>query len=237
MREVVTAVWSARMSLAAGSLVLAVSACGNMDLPAPARNPPIVLPVMINQNGRVITVRAAKPCGHRPALVARQYPHRVTLRLVNRDVSNCHVEAAGVTSVSVTLARPLGNRQLIQALNGKPIKYNIGHIRRRVKPSTPPGTLRATRGSSPPNTRSVIPPEFRRACGHPGARVRVRKVPVTISHAACDLTGVMITYQDYGGAFVPSGSGEVGNSSGFTLTVHPGTLDVTVNATGVPGND
>lgn len=119
-----------RTSLAAGTLVLAVSACGGSgsEFPAPPRNAPIVLPVMISPNGRVITVRAAEPCGHRPLLVARSYPHRVTLRLLNRHTSNCHVEAVGVISVSVTLPRPLGNRQLRQALNGKPIKYHVGHF-------------------------------------------------------------------------------------------------------------
>ena len=93
--------------------------------------------------------------------------------------------------------------------------------------------------SSSPSPRSAIPPEFRAACGHPGAHVTVRKVPVTISHADCDLTGVAISYRDYGGATVPRGSGGtgIGNSSGFSLTVHPGTLDVTVNATGTPGNE
>jgi hypothetical protein len=93
-------------------------------------------------------------------------------------------------------------------------------------------------GSSPQPSRPAVPPEFRAACGHPGAHVTVRKVPVTISHAACDLTGVAISYPGYGGATVPSDRsvGGIGNSLGFTLTVHPGTLDVTVNATGSPGN-
>jgi hypothetical protein len=93
-------------------------------------------------------------------------------------------------------------------------------------------------GSSPQSPRPAVPPQFRAACGHPGAHVTVRKVPVTISHAACDLTGVVITSPGYGGATVPRGRGGIGigNSLGFTLTVHPGTLDVTVNATGTPGN-
>jgi hypothetical protein len=47
----------------------------------------------------------AKPCGHRPLLIARSLPRRVTLRLVNRDISNCHVEAVGVITVSVMLPR------------------------------------------------------------------------------------------------------------------------------------
>jgi hypothetical protein len=65
-----------------------------------------------------------------------------------------------------------------------------------------------------------------------------RKVPVTVSHAACDLTGILITYRNYAGATVPRGYGgtTIGNSSGFTLTIQPGSLDVTVNTTGVPGD-
>jgi hypothetical protein len=91
-------------------------------------------------------------------------------------------------------------------------------------------------GGSPTSPRAAIPPEFRAACGHPGASVTVRKVPVTIRHADCDLTGVVISYPGYGGATVPRGAGGIGSSSGFTLEVHPGTLDVTVSATGPPGN-
>jgi hypothetical protein len=66
----------------------------------------------------------------------------------------------------------------------------------------------------------------------------VRKVPVTVSHASCDLTGVLITYRDHGGVVVSRGGGGTasGNSFGFTLTIQSGSLDVTVNATGVPGN-
>jgi hypothetical protein len=90
--------------------------------------------------------------------------------------------------------------------------------------------------TSQPSSGAAIPPEFKAACGHPGAHVRVRKVPVTVRHADCNLTGVVITYRRYGGAAVPGDGTSVGTSSGFTLTVHPGTLDVTINATGPPGN-
>ena len=95
-------------------------------------------------------------------------------------------------------------------------------------PPTPPA----------PATRPPIPPEFRAACGHPGAKVEVRKVPVTISHAACDLTGVAISYRNRGGATVPHGGGGtgIGNSDGFELTVHSGSLDVTITVTGPHGN-
>ena len=93
-------------------------------------------------------------------------------------------------------------------------------------------------GGSPASPQSAVPAEFRMACGHPGAHVMVRKVPVTVSHAACDLTGVVITYRNYAGATVPRGDGgtSIGNSSGFTLTIRSGSLDVTVDATGTPGN-
>jgi hypothetical protein len=129
IREVVIILRSMRIPLVAGVLMLAVSACQvSNEPPAPPRNARVVLPVKVSPDGRVITVRAAKPCGHHPLLIARSYPHRVTLRLVNRHTSDCHVEAVGVTSVGVTLPHPLGARHLVQALNGKPIKYHIGHF-------------------------------------------------------------------------------------------------------------
>ena len=39
--------------------------------------------------------------------------------------------------------------------------------------------------TSQPSSRTAIPAEFKAACGHPGAHVRVRKVPVTVRHADC----------------------------------------------------
>ena len=92
--------------------------------------------------------------------------------------------------------------------------------------------------ATPPATQPSVPPEFRAACGHPGAQVEVREVPVTISHAACDLTGVAISYQNRGGATVPHGGGgtSIGNSDGFELAVHSDSLDVTITVTGPHGN-
>ena len=94
-------------------------------------------------------------------------------------------------------------------------------------PAAPPGA-----------TQPAVPPEFRAACGHPGAQVEAREVPVTISHAACDLTGVAISYQNRGGATVPHGGGgtSIGNSDGFELAVHSGSLDVTITVIGPHGN-
>ncbi|HEX2322154.1 MAG TPA: hypothetical protein VHJ18_24500 [Streptosporangiaceae bacterium] len=115
-----------RLLLIAGLLMIAVPACDvSEQFSAPPRNQAIVLPVMVSPDGRVITVRAAKPCGHRPLLITRSYPRRVTLQLVNRHFSDCHVEAYGVISVSVTLPSPLGTRRLVDATNGKRINYHV----------------------------------------------------------------------------------------------------------------
>jgi len=80
-----------------------------------------------------------------------------------------------------------------------------------------------------------VPEEFRAACGRPGRRVIVRHFPVTIPHALCDLTGVVLAYPRHGGATVPDQPMSIGNSLGFRLTVHPGTLDVTVEVLLRPG--
>lgn len=100
------------------------------------------------------------------------------------------------------------------------------------------GTAPSATSTALPAAHPAVPPEFRAACGHPGAQVEVRKVPVTISHAACDLTGVAISYRDFGGATVPHGDGGtgIGNSNGFELTVHSGSLDVTITAPATHGN-
>ena len=97
----------------------------------------------------------------------------------------------------------------------------------------------ASAAPKPANSpKPAIPTEFRAACGHPGAQVAVRKVPVTISHTACDLTGVAISYRDFGGATVPHGGGgtSIGTSSGFELSVRSGSLDVTITAPATHGN-
>jgi hypothetical protein len=82
----------------------------------------------------------------------------------------------------------------------------------------------------------AVPAEFRPACGHPGAQVEVRTVPVTIRHAACDLAGVAVSYRNRGGATVPSSAGGIGNSDGFDLEIQPGSLNVTITVTGPHGN-
>jgi hypothetical protein len=104
------------------------------------------------------------------------------------------------------------------------------------RPASPAAT--GARGRSAARCRSraptAVPPEFRPACGHPGAHVTVRQVPVTVRHAACDLTGVALSYPGHGGATIPRTPSGVGNSKGFRLSVDPCTLDVTIEVTGSP---
>jgi hypothetical protein len=84
---------------------------------------------------------------------------------------------------------------------------------------------------------TAVPREFRTACGRPGSDVTVRQVPVTVRHALCDLTGVILSYPGRGGAVVPDspGSGVV-SSSGFQVHVDADTQDVTVTVSGAEGN-
>ena len=83
----------------------------------------------------------------------------------------------------------------------------------------------------------AVPPEFRPACGRPGSHVIVQQVPVTVSHALCDLTGVILSYPGRGGATVPASPGDgVANSTGLQLKVDSRTQDVTVTVTGAEGN-
>lgn len=67
--------------------------------------------------------------------------------------------------------------------------------------------------------------------------MKVEHVPVTVRHADCDLTGVTVSYKNHGGAVVGSKPGGVGNSGGFSMTIHKHTLDVTIDSsTGPAGN-
>lgn len=69
-------------------------------------------------------------------------------------------------------------------------------------------------------------------CGHPGSTLILTRLPVTIRHSDCDLTGVEVRY-GMTGVTVPSsgivGANADGISSSTTLiaTVDPATGDVT----------
>jgi hypothetical protein len=92
------------------------------------------------------------------------------------------------------------------------------------------------RGGSVARDLTAVPPEFRPACGRPGSHVVVREVPVTIPHALCDLTGVILSYPGRGGATVTAPGEMVANSQGFRLEVDARTLDVTITVSGLGGN-
>lgn len=92
-------------------------------------------------------------------------------------------------------------------------------------------------GTISPRPGHFVPLEFRSACGHPGASVEVRKVPITVRHADCDLTGVTVSYKRHGGAVVGAKPGGVANSGSFSMVIHHRTLDVTIDsAKGPAGN-
>ena len=80
---------------------------------------------------------------------------------------------------------------------------------------------------------TAVPPELRPACGRPGSHVTVRQVPVTVSHALCDLTGVTLSFPGHGGAVVPSPGRGVANSLGCQVEVDARTLDVTITVSGL----
>ena len=93
---------------------------------------------------------------------------------------------------------------------------------------------------APAGASASVPAAFRHACGHPGAKVRVTRLPVTVKHSACNLTGVSITVRGGEGAVVPE-SGGVGatwdgidsaHTGSLTITVADGTRDVTITGTG-----
>jgi hypothetical protein len=92
------------------------------------------------------------------------------------------------------------------------------------------------RGGSVARDLTAVPPECRPACGRPGSHVIVRQVPVTIPHALCDLTGVILSYPGHGGATVTAPGSGVGNSKGFRLEVDARTRDVTITVSGRGGN-
>lgn len=99
--------------------------------------------------------------------------------------------------------------------------------------SAAPAATSPTTATAPES--AGVPPAFRHACGKPGSKVRVKKVPVTVRHSACDLTGVTITMRGRMGAVVPDPGIGVGNSSGLSVT-RSDNGDVTVDAQGSPGD-
>ena len=80
---------------------------------------------------------------------------------------------------------------------------------------------------------AAVPAEVQPACGRPGTVVKLVEVPVTIKHADCDLTGVVLEHGGAGVTVPTSGNvtaqtdGRKGSSS-LTVLVAAGSKDVTV---------
>lgn len=87
-----------------------------------------------------------------------------------------------------------------------------------------------------PSPRDSVPPEFRSACGHPGAVVQVKRGHGIVRHDACDLTRVILKL-GYGGATVPEPGRSVTGTSdcpvdvdgcgSISISTDSDTLDVT----------
>jgi hypothetical protein len=76
----------------------------------------------------------------------------------------------------------------------------------------------------------AVPDVFAAACGQPGSDVTVTDLPVTVSHAQCNLTGVVVHY-GLSSITVPS-SGEVGGGGDGPV----GGSDLIVDVDGLTGD-
>ena len=77
-----------------------------------------------------------------------------------------------------------------------------------------------------------LPSAVRTACGHPGSTVIIERLPVTIRHHDCDLTGVEVRYGMTGVTVPSSGivganADGIGSSTTLIAEVDPATGDVT----------
>jgi hypothetical protein len=129
---------------------------------------------------------------------------------------------------------PADSNEIRDRLGWEPERYASACARLEKR-----GYIVAGQGQSKTVGRDLtaVPPEFRPACGRPGSGVTVRQVPVTVPHALCDLTGVILSHPRHGGAAVPDSPGsDVCNSKGFQVQVDAHTQDVTVTSSGAEGN-
>ena len=115
-----------RTLVTVGVLAVVAVTSGCSQVPGPWPPPPRLVQisgnVLLSPDGRVITAAGLKACGRRPLLIARSYPHRVTLTWLNPD-TNCNAESIFRAVVSTSLPAPLGRRTLVQASDGTRIAY------------------------------------------------------------------------------------------------------------------
>jgi hypothetical protein len=114
--------------LSGGAVALGLMAAGcavSPGSPGAFPSPPRLTPVtqvLVSADGRVITGLGPVACGRGPRLAARSYPREVTLTWVSPD-TNCHAEITRLAAVSARLPAPLGNRALVQASGGGPVRH------------------------------------------------------------------------------------------------------------------
>ena len=158
-------------------------------------------------------------CAPRSPLPARQYAADRP-QSFGASVCNC-MQGLGRPS---PLARPAST---VCRKVPVPCKRSLASARMTGQTEDVPEVAASGMGQAGPGRgRAAVPAEFWSACGHPGAHVTVRQVPVTIPHALCDLRGVLLTYPGHGGATVPSEGGVgIANSqaSGWRSTSRPST--------------
>ncbi len=107
-----------RWVLVLAALVVAGCSAGPAASLKPPRYQPVGLTVLVSADGRVITAIGTFVCEHAQRLVARSYPGKVALILVNPD-RNCKEDPGNATfsqriPASTRLPEPLRNRALIR---------------------------------------------------------------------------------------------------------------------------
>lgn len=114
--------WLRGGALAVAAVITGCARSTAPGFPSPPRVHPVSFPVLVSADGRVITGVGSMACGHDPRLAARSYPHKVTLAWVNPD-TNCNAETIRSAVVRARLPAPLGERALVQAASGAPVRY------------------------------------------------------------------------------------------------------------------
>jgi hypothetical protein len=114
--------WLRSGALAVAAMITGCATSAAPGFPSPPRVYPVSLPVLVSADGRVITGVGSMACGHDPRLAARSYPSKVTLTWVNPD-TNCNAETLRSAVARARLPAPLGNRALVQAASGAPVRY------------------------------------------------------------------------------------------------------------------
>jgi hypothetical protein len=115
--------WLGACAVALGLMVAGCGVAGGAgaDFPNPPRESPVTV-VLVSADGRVLTGVGPVECGHDPRLVARSNPRTVTLIWLNLD-TNCNAEVLQHAVARARLPVPLGNRRLVQASGGGPVRY------------------------------------------------------------------------------------------------------------------